>query len=296
MYPTRCAWLLPVIAAFFLSGCGSGSMGSYTGVSSYGGIFSGSQSSGSDSYKYQSTSKRKAVHRATLRPYSVFGVKYYPRKVEVGETMTGVASWYGPNFHGNKTSSGETYDMYDLTAAHKTWPMHTKVKVDNLENGRSIIVRINDRGPFVKQRILDLSYLAGRKLGVHKKGTARVRLTVVGVDDAHWPKGQGGSAPRIVKKAEPKRALEQIRPLKRDDARESKKTEQPLLVQVGSFSTLERARLFQQEKLAIPLKYASKIEEQNGLFKVMVGGFKSEAEAREFIQKGRHDGAFLVKQ
>jgi len=88
----------------------------------------------------------------------------------------GIASWYGPGFHGRLTASGERYNMYAFTAAHKTLPMGTKVLVTNLENGRQTIVRINDRGPFVKGRIIDLSYAAARALGMHQKGTARVRI------------------------------------------------------------------------------------------------------------------------
>jgi rare lipoprotein A len=91
----------------------------------------------------------------------------------------GVASWYGPGFHGNKTTSGETYDMHELTAAHPSLPMGTILEVTNLENGRTVEVRVNDRGPFVKDRILDLSYAAARVLNMVETGTARVRLEVI---------------------------------------------------------------------------------------------------------------------
>lgn len=88
----------------------------------------------------------------------------------------GVASWYGEDFHQKPTASGEIYDMYAMTAAHKSLPLGTRVKVTNLETGRSILVRINDRGPFVKDRILDLSCRAAKELGIHEKGTARVKI------------------------------------------------------------------------------------------------------------------------
>jgi len=91
----------------------------------------------------------------------------------------GIASYYGPKFHGRKTSSGEVFDMYALTAAHNTLPFGTLVKVTNLSNGLSVIVRINDRGPFMKNRIIDLSYEAARRIGMLGPGTARVRLEVV---------------------------------------------------------------------------------------------------------------------
>lgn len=95
-----------------------------------------------------------------------------------GYVETGLASWYGPGFHGQKTSSLEVYNMHDLTAAHRTLPFGTMVLVTNLENGRTVNVRINDRGPFVKGRIIDLSYAAARMLGMVGSGTARVRIEV----------------------------------------------------------------------------------------------------------------------
>jgi len=93
--------------------------------------------------------------------------------------LEGVASWYGPNFHGHRTASGEIYNMYDYTAAHKTLPLGTYVRVINLENGKSVIVRINDRGPFKKGRIIDLSYAAAKKIDMIEKGIAKVRLEVI---------------------------------------------------------------------------------------------------------------------
>ncbi|HVM98443.1 MAG TPA: septal ring lytic transglycosylase RlpA family protein [Candidatus Acidoferrales bacterium] len=97
-----------------------------------------------------------------------------------GATQTGVASWYGPGFHGNNTSSGEVYDQNELTAAHQTLPLGTLVSVSNLDNGRQVEVRVNDRGPFAKGRIIDLSYAAARALDMIGPGTANVRVEVVG--------------------------------------------------------------------------------------------------------------------
>jgi len=96
-----------------------------------------------------------------------------------GLVETGIASWYGPGFHGQTTSNREIYDMYDLTAAHRALPFQTHVMVTNLDNNRSVMVRINDRGPFVKDRIIDLSYAAARMLDMIEPGTARVRIEVV---------------------------------------------------------------------------------------------------------------------
>ena len=121
-----------------------------------------------------------ASQRATMRPYTINGKTYYPTTVSVGDTALGIASWYGPNFHGKKTSNGETYNMNAMTAAHKTLPMNTMVRVTNLGNGAQTTVRINDRGPFVAGRIIDLSKAAATSIGMIGTGTARVKLEVVG--------------------------------------------------------------------------------------------------------------------
>ena len=97
-----------------------------------------------------------------------------------GSTATGMASWSGGEFHGRPTSSREIYDMYDLTAAHRTLPLGTQVAVTNLNNGRSVVVRINDRGPFAKNRVIDLSYAAARSIELIGPGTAPVRIEVLG--------------------------------------------------------------------------------------------------------------------
>ena len=112
------------------------------------------------------------------KPYTVFGVKYYPLKSAAGYREKGTASWYGKKFHGRRTSSGEVYDMYAMTAAHKTLPLPTYVKVRNLENGAEIVVRVNDRGPFLGGRLIDLSYMAARKLDIAAAGTGRVEVMI----------------------------------------------------------------------------------------------------------------------
>lgn len=117
---------------------------------------------------------------STQRPYVVNGRTYYPLPSAEGYIETGIASWYGRKFHGRQTACGERYDMYARTAAHKTLPLQTMLLVKNLENGREIVVRVNDRGPFVKKRIIDLSLTAARELGILQKGTARVRISALG--------------------------------------------------------------------------------------------------------------------
>jgi rare lipoprotein A len=111
--------------------------------------------------------------------YDVFGKRYYVLSSSVGYWERGVASWYGPGFHKERTSIGEPYDMYGMTAAHKTLPLPTYVRVTNLQNGRSIVVRVNDRGPFVGNRIIDLSYTAAAKLDMLRNGTAMVDVRAI---------------------------------------------------------------------------------------------------------------------
>jgi len=111
--------------------------------------------------------------------YSVNGVSYYPLPSEEGFVQEGMASWYGKEFHGKKAATGEIFNMYDKTAAHKTLPFGTYVKVENLSNLREVIVRINDRGPFVKGRIIDLSHSAAREIGLVGPGVARVRVVAL---------------------------------------------------------------------------------------------------------------------
>jgi len=119
--------------------------------------------------------------------YDVFGKRYFVLSSSVGYRERGVASWYGPGFHKVRTSTGEAYDMYGMTAAHKTLPLPAYVEVTNLQNGRSVVVRVNDRGPFVGNRIIDLSYTAAAKLDVLRNGTAMVEVRTVDAPSAAPP-------------------------------------------------------------------------------------------------------------
>ena len=128
-------------------------------------------------------SKRQVAGVRKTPPTAPKDEKLTYAKVEKRETkgvQYGVASWYGPDFHGKPTSSGEIYDMYQLTCAHNTLPLGTMVIVTNLENGKSLELKVNDRGPFVKDRVIDLSYAAASILGVYEKGTARVKVETIG--------------------------------------------------------------------------------------------------------------------
>lgn len=120
--------------------------------------------------------------------YEVRGVRYHVQPDSVGFKDKGMASWYGSKFHGHKTSNGEIYDMYAMSAAHKTLPIPTYLRVTNLKNGRQAIVRVNDRGPFHENRIIDLSYAAALKLGFVKRGVARVKLEAI--DPVAWNEQQ----------------------------------------------------------------------------------------------------------
>lgn len=215
--------------------------------------------------------------QATMRPYTVMGKEYYPTVVRVGDMLSGRASWYGNDFHGKSTSNGEGYDMYSMTAAHKTLPMNTVVRVTNTENNAQTVVRINDRGPFVESRIIDLSYAAAQQIGLDKKGTAPVTLEVLGFEPS--------SARTIDMQAIAKGPRESIL--------------NNFFVQIGSFERFEGAMSTKQ-------KYGSfngysailKDTEYNNkrLFRVWLGGFKSEAEARDFISRGYFQGSFIIRE
>ena len=209
---------------------------------------------------------------ATMRPYSVFGKRYYPTKVRVGETFYGISSWYGPDFDGKATSSGEIYDMHALTAAHKTLPMQTKVRVTNQANGKSVIVRINDRGPFVGDRIIDLSNKAAHKIDMVKKGTANVKLEVISVNDD---------------------VRATTTPVKHPETMSYKS----YAIQIGSFSKIEGAMQVQEQYDGYK-GHSSVIKdsETDGarLFKVLLKGFATEGEARQFKSDSPFKNAFIV--
>ena len=218
-----------------------------------------------------------AIHRATLRPYTINGKTYYPTVVSVGWTQDGIASWYGPNFHGGKTSNGEQYNMYAMTAAHKTLPMNTMVRVTNKNNGRSVVVRINDRGPFVKGRIIDLSYLAGKKIGIDTTGTAPVHLEVLGFDSLISKMAEKG---------------------------EAKPIQRVVLggfgVQVGSFRRHQGAMIYKKRYDNFEGRYNAKVVKfivgGKPLYRVWLMGFQSEDEARDFIRAWNIPGAFIIRE
>jgi rare lipoprotein A len=129
--------------------------------------------------------KSEPLNRAASRPYSVFGRDYVPMTSLAPYQARGVATWYGRRYHGRLTSIGEVYDMYAMSAAHPTLPLPSFARVTNLENGKTVTVRVNDRGPFAKRRIIDLSRRAAWELGFKDRGTAEVEVVYLGLADGH---------------------------------------------------------------------------------------------------------------
>jgi len=221
-----------------------------------------------------------ARHKATMRSYRVLGKQYHPTYVEVGQVMKGISSWYGPNFHGKHTSNGEVYDMHARTAAHKTWPMDTMVKVNNLENGKSTIVRINDRGPFVKGRIIDCSYAAGKEIGLDRMGIAKVSVEVLG----------------FAGKVEPAK----VRISRKKTHTQTRVKLSNFGVQVGAFRRYAGAQIYERKYSAAYSRYNAEIKKFDNvdgapLYRVWLMGFGSEQEARDFKNSHDLEGAFIVR-
>jgi len=171
--------------------------------------------------------------------YEVFGETYYVRTDSSDYRERGIASWYGEDFHGRPTANGETYDMHALTAAHKTLPIPTWVEVTNLANGKRVIVKVNDRGPFVDGRIIDLSYKAANDLDMIRAGTARVEVRALGV-----PVGGDLSGTRVVTAdASPPRTRRRFSLISEAAAADfdDRADQQQVFAQVGAFSSRENA-------------------------------------------------------
>lgn len=221
-----------------------------------------------------------ARHKSTMRSYKVRGKRYHPTYVEVGDTKKGISSWYGPNFHGKQTSNGEVYNMHARTAAHKTWPMDTMVKVNNLQNGKSTIVRINDRGPFVRGRIIDCSYTAGKEIGLDRLGIAKVSIEVLGFA------GKIESAATIARN--------------KKMHKETRVALSNFGVQVGAFRRHEGAQVYKRQHSGMYENYKPVIKRFSDvdgapLYRVWLMGFRSEQEARDFKENNDLEGAFIVR-
>jgi len=257
------------------------------------------------------------MYRATMKPYTVRDRKYFPTVVKVGETFTGVASWYGDDFHGKQTSNGEYYNMYDLTAAHKTLPINTRVRVTNLKNGMSTTVRINDRGPFVNDRIIDLSYAAAQEIDMIKHGTSKVKLEVIEFDKSASKYEHKQETPLIVEKKVTKKRdsiwkrydpQEEERYLKEIEARTSGVTEGTTVsqeivsggdysIQIASFTTNDKAQSLKEK--CYNSQYTpfikNKAYDDKTVYRVLLSGFKSIQEANDYIASKNYKGAFIIR-
>ncbi|MDB2574712.1 septal ring lytic transglycosylase RlpA family protein, partial [Alphaproteobacteria bacterium] len=229
---------------------------------------------------------------------------------------TGIASWYGSKFHGRRTANGEIFDMDLLTAAHPTLPMPVRAKVTNLENGRSVVVRINDRGPFAKDREIDMSRHAADVLGFKEKGTAQVRVQYLGRAPLY------DSAGRLIKRQEPDRFIAEKPITPKEDSRvaaapiepvdvltaDGKKLAKPerdveekrYAVQVGVFSMRQNAEALQEKLKAFsPVKI---VEVEMGgatLYRVKMGGANIRADARSTLERlvaAGHTDAVIIEQ
>ncbi|MDD2790500.1 MAG: septal ring lytic transglycosylase RlpA family protein [Sulfurimonas sp.] len=281
----------------FVTGCSTRGVGTYNGSATPATPSSSAPTSYSeDSGAYRTSLDQKDFAHPTMRSYVVYGIEYQPTPATVGDEYNGDASWYGPDFHGKLTSNGETYNMYDMTAAHKTLPMNTIVKVTNTKNDLSTVVRINDRGPFIGTRIIDLSNTAARKLDMIQNGTAPVKVEVLGYYKAeYYDRNDIGSPMNKNKKidlAEPT-----IHP--RPSAPKVLPPGTSYALQIASFSKIESA-IKTQETFKDDNGYRAEIkdiENENGrIFKVWIKGFKNEQEVREYKALGYFKNAFIVRE
>lgn len=201
-------------------------------------------------------------------PYRVYGVSYTVMDSAEGYVEEGIASWYGSKFHGHRTSSGEAYDMYKLSAAHKSLPLPTWARVTNLDNGKSTIVRVNDRGPFHSERLIDLSWAAAVKLGIDQQGTGRVRVEAITVP----PQPQ---QPRTISAALP------APPPPASNA---------LYLQLGAFSQLGSAQTL-VSTLASSFQWPVMIRPGSEIYRVWLGPFDS-PQSRDSARQQLSDAGF----
>ncbi|MBF0357734.1 MAG: septal ring lytic transglycosylase RlpA family protein [Magnetococcales bacterium] len=248
----------------------------------------------------------------TGKPYDVFGVTYYPLKSSEGFEQEGLASWYGKKFHNRLTANGEIYDMHSITAAHKTLPLPTWVRVHNLDNHRSMVLRINDRGPFVADRIIDLSYAAAKVLGVDKKGIARVRVIALPMDEQLKMEGSykkpsrnkkvAKAISRPIVKSESLDIVEKttvfetiakpkVREIKQKKLAKTMVATGEVYVQAGSFHDFANAK-----KLAARLTTVGTARVQNkkvdgkNFYRVIVGPFTSMVRAENAVKRLKNMG------
>jgi rare lipoprotein A len=226
------------------------------------------------------------LHRFANRPYTVFGREYVPATSLRPYRERGIASWYGRKFHGEKTSSGETYDMYAMTAAHPTLPLPSYARVTSVASGKSVIVRVNDRGPFLHDRVIDLSFAAAAKLGIAQRGSGEVDVEAV------LPAG----APALVAAA-PLPPVTAARPASVPAAPPAEgpasvpvaSVDGGFVVQLGAFATYANAQNFVAHlaNRIAPAGVETNVRQVNGLFRVFVGPYPTRDDARRTADRLR---------
>ena len=218
------------------------------------------------------------LHRYANRPYTVLGREYVPATTVRRYRERGIASWYGRKFHGQKTSTGEAYDMYKMTAAHPTLPLPSYARVTNVSTGKSVIVRVNDRGPFLHDRVIDLSYAAANKIGIAQNGSGLVDVEAIVPSDLVLANATLPLAP--VSGPEPSAAT---------PAPELEPSAAPggFAVQLGAFANYANAQNFlahaQNQLAVVPVE--AKVRQMGGLFRVYVGPYADRDEARRVADR-----------
>lgn len=227
--------------------------------------------------------------------YSVWGKTYQVLPQADGYVAEGKASWYGQKFHGHRTSSGESFDMYQFTAAHRSLPLPTYARVTNLDNGKSLVVRVNDRGPFHEDRIIDLSWAAAVRLGIEQSGTGRVRVEAI--SSQQQPEGPSSTVPTAVRAAldspPPSAASGNASASAKTDTADAGASKGgSLFLQAGAFSDRTSAQRLQQE-LVNQLGVDTRIQHSEGdLFRVWIGPYESNQQrqqARETVANAGFD-------
>jgi len=219
---------------------------------------------------------------ANSRPYSIEGRRFVPMTGSQPFTQEGTASWYGRQFHGRKTANGERYDMYAITAAHPTLPLPSYARVTRLDTGRSIVVRVNDRGPFKSGRIIDLSYAAAAKLGFVEQGSIRVRVQAITHEDIRRGRvGVNASAKAGVRPA----------------AVAPQTANGPVYLQFGAFSQQSNAQSLMKiltDQLPANEQSSLHIHHNNGLYRVRTGPYSSRSEALSAAERIRQKTGRMV--
>jgi len=216
--------------------------------------------------------------RFSNRPYTVFGVDYVPATTLRPYKERGIASWYGRKFHSQKTSNGETYDMYGMTAAHPTLPLPSYARVTNVATGKSVVVRVNDRGPFHRGRVIDLSYAAAYRIGIAQQGSGMVEVESIIPASAPSQASASPLPPVVIPDTAP--------------APPMALAQEPggYGVQLGAFSNYANAQQFVatiSNQLA-PLGVEAKVHEGNGLFRIIVGSYSTREDARSAGERLRN--------